>query len=925
MQLSVRRLSALCHSTFEQHPLCSLQPWIWVCATDSPPSLCSTTLSCPVQPSLRLIGGHRVKRPCRSLHSRCVSATVQSDGRYLAFCAGAFSASKACGFSARPSLSWTWISGRLDSNSALSARHCLCSQGFNPLQSFRFGEAQHPAPVTPCNDQQVIRVMVVNPTAVHRKEDIFNELAADVFGIAETSAVAGVQHSFASGMRQYGYHTTFGAPVAVHGRDGRDTMSLRGMAGGVAIASKLPCRPSPAAFKPAIAQSTRIMETMLRFGALEVRGICLYGVPQSHSEAKDLNNALLTSAWDRISQNKVPALIMGDMNIDIQTLPVWVQFQQLGYVEAFSAVKAKFDIDLPPTCKMSTRFDTAILAPALVECLVSAQVLSACHAFDAHSPLQLDFARPSELPCLHRWRLPKPWTDFPVQPAALALHYNARCQSVTDAVHGVNSREELTGAFQVWAGALEAAVDASLQQDGSRGLPRAYRGRCQAVRRVPCPVQQLPKRARRGDFQPQVEVVSLQCKQRLRQCRRAKTLLQGLRKFGRTVAFDPAQLQQLFNEWHAIQRAPGYNGPFCNWVLSWEFMVQFPLDFPTEPYLEDLVRLLEYDCEAMAAQEAQLRRQAFKQHVLADESFDYSRQGFKSLKGVPKPPFTAVSTVLRRWAVPSSAGAPGEWHFPLVDAHLFRAGLQVEFQGEVGVVVASDNGIVHVAFGQDVPAQGGELIQCHQDCTPEELHLGFKNFWHTYWMRDSVVEEQDAAQWGSFMSLLRQFPCPWADFTLDMQDVNLWVLTCRKMKSRSASGACGFSVRELKMLPHAALQHLADLFHQATKVGLPDFLLLGRVNVLTKTVDPQGYNDGRPICVLTVLYRAWTSVFCQQVLRKWSPFLPHGLYGVFPADQQGTSHFRCSTKWKCHVHRTRLYQALYWTYRNALTPCHGPL
>ena len=109
-----------------------------------------------------------------------------------------------------------------------------------------------------------------------------------------------------------------------------------------------------------------------------------------------------------------------------------------------------------------------------------------------------------------------------------------------------------------------------------------------------------------------------------------------------------------------------------------------------------------------------------------------------------------------------------------------------------------------------------------------------------------------------------------------------WVAVCRKMKTKSASGACGFSVRELKALPLSALQILANLFHQSTLYGLPDFLLLGRVNVLAKTVDPQGYNDGRPICILPVLYRAWMSVFCQTLLRRWAPSLPKGLFGGVP-------------------------------------------
>ena len=790
---------------------------------------------------------------------------------------------RACGFLTYTPLPWIWTCGSLEWDCMSGARHNFCSWDHCPFRAFRFGEALHPGPIG-CEDQapQTIKVMVVNPTAIYRKEAIFHELGADLYGIAETSAVEAVQLNFSAGMRHYGYRTVFGAPVAMHGRDVCASHSMRGLSGGVALATKLPCRSSPTAFTPPMAHTTRLVESMVRFGVLEIRCLCVYGVPQSHQEAKELNNALLAAAWDRVSQNKVPSLVLGDMNIDVHSLPIWPQYQQLGYVEAFRAAKAKFDEELPPTCKSSTRFDTAIMAPVLVELLSAATVLSDAHVFDAHSPLQLEFAVPPCLPTLHRWRLPRPWTDFRVAPEALAKQYNRHADAVQDVVSMVHTREELTGAFQTWAGAVEAAVDVTIKQDGSRGLPRAFRGRCQPTKRVSYTVQQLPRRARHGDFQPQIEVISVKCRQRLRQCRRARTLLQGLRKFQQSPVWNPAQLQQLFNEWHAILKAPGYHGRFCDWVLSWDFMVHFPRDFPSVAYVADLVRLLEHDCEALAAQEAALRRAAYKQMVVEDEVVDFCRSGYKSLQGPSKPPFAAVTTLVQNVAHPEAVASKGEWQFRMREAHLYRPGLQVDFQGIPGLVVAVNDSVVHASFGQDLPCTSGMLTQHHHDCTPAELHTGFQKFWQTYWLRDSPLEEADVGQWRQFLDLLDVFPCPWESFELDLRDVELWVQTCKKMKSRSATGACGFSVRELKMLPRVALQQLAHLFHHATRVGLPDFLLLGRVNVLAKTVDPQGYNDGRPICVLPVLYRAWTSVFCQQVLRRWAPHLPPGLYGGVP-------------------------------------------
>ena len=115
-----------------------------------------------------------------------------------------------------------------------------------------------------------------------------------------------------------------------------------------------------------------------------------------------------------------------------------------------------------------------------------------------------------------------------------------------------------------------------------------------------------------------------------------------------------------------------------------------------------------------------------------------------------------------------------------------------------------------------------------------------------------------------------------------MLNVAAWRSVIQKSKSRSATGSCGFAVKELKILPDAAIRHLALLCNQAVKFGFPDFMLHGRVNVLAKVDSPQGFNDGRPICVLSTIYRWWSSVLCTQLLKFWAPKMPPSLMGGLP-------------------------------------------
>ena len=250
---------------------------------------------------------------------------------------------------------------------------------FDPLWAQRVGEALHPGP-----NQDVVKLAVVNPTAIHRKESELLELQADILCVSETSAVVSVQAKVAATLRQDSIDPFLGIPFRPAVPTRNRAVQFGGSQEPFSIFTTLPARVSPTAFSPKMLATTRVVETFLRLGALEVRCICLYGIPRSHVDASTLNSWLLEAAFERITQSRVPALIAGDMNCDVTSLEIWSRFQQLGYVEAFQAVAARFQIELPPTCKNSTRFDTAILAPSLASLLQGAQVCTELHSFDAH-------------------------------------------------------------------------------------------------------------------------------------------------------------------------------------------------------------------------------------------------------------------------------------------------------------------------------------------------------------------------------------------------------------------------------------------------------------------------------------------------------------------------------------------------------------
>ena len=224
----------------------------------------------------------------------------------------------------------------------------------------------------------------------------------------------------------------------------------------------------------------------------------------------------------------------------------------------------------------------------------------------------------------------------------------------------------------------------------------------------------------------------------------------------------------------------------------------------------------------------------------------------------------------------------GEFQLQVRHPSQYRPGLQVSVDSNAGLVVAVAQDHVHVAFGDYTPAVHQELVQHFQDCTAEDLQQGFFAFWEPWWCRDSVAEAESYELWPAFQAILRRFPRPWPAIDIDMHNLDVWKHVLRKSSAKSATGACGFAVSELKMLPDPAICHLIALCAKAVDLGFPSVFLQGRVNVLAKNPDPFGYGDGRPICILPAIYRLWTSVFCLQLLKAWTPLMPISIMGGLP-------------------------------------------
>ena len=273
----------------------------------------------------------------------------------------------------------------------------------------RLGEADRPGP--PNSSQELFRMAVLNPTALLHKEYELQQLQCQLYCCAETSVVARAQPLIRHSLRPLCLRAFFSPPVpSIEGHEGGRT-SLRGCAGGVAILTSLPARPSVQPLDPALSATTRIVEAFVRIAGFEVRVLTLYGLPRNRPDHQECNALLLGAALQRTQLSSAPAIVAGDFNQDLSTLEAYQAFEDMGYVSAADWHLRAKGVPLPPTCRGSTTHDGAIFHPALAAYLQDVHV-DTSHLFDSHSPVVCTFRAMPANPTIRVWPLPVSYTHL---------------------------------------------------------------------------------------------------------------------------------------------------------------------------------------------------------------------------------------------------------------------------------------------------------------------------------------------------------------------------------------------------------------------------------------------------------------------------------------------------------------------------------
>ena len=469
---------------------------------------------------------------------------------------------------------------------------------------------------------------------------------------AETAATQQVQHVMTPAIRRQGFHSWWGAPCPDRFHPSSGAPGLRGAACGTAIFSKFPSRAFPGSLHDEAHGSCRMSEAFVRLQTVEVRILALYGFPRSLPYASERNNQLWAWAFNQATCSQIPTLIGGDFNCAPRSLPAWEAFEARGWMELGDYMSQVRQVELPPTTKDATRFDSFVIPPILLPFIHGAAVMSDVLLFDSHHPMRLELQMPFQAPSRMLWRTPLCWVPLGPDAPRVAASYERRAPAIRSAL-ALSDPDSLGSKLRLWSATVEDSVHEALRlqhQDEPHvfqapGLPASHRGRCKPQRRVAGVVPQMPRQGRNGGPQPEVEATTVSSRQRMRQARRVHALLQAVVKceaqqYGAHLASTIFTLQP---QWTAVLKAKGYRMPFHNWILRWPCFDQVPLTCPDGEFLRMLSQLVLYDYRAFASQETALRQQQFRHKLVLDRKERGSSWSFLRVKPDRKPSFEKVS------------------------------------------------------------------------------------------------------------------------------------------------------------------------------------------------------------------------------------------------------------------------------------------
>eukprot|EP00438_Fugacium_kawagutii_P036189 Skav232976 [mRNA] locus=scaffold1735:439408:443451:- [translate_table: standard] len=414
----------------------------------------------------------------------------------------------------------------------------------------------------------------------------------------------------------------------------------------------------------------------------------------------------------------------------------------------------------------------------------------------------------------------------------------------------------------------EELMHAHLQLSGKPGLLPTQRGRARTMRRTFKSMNLGPlKPSRPGEPIPEFSGHNLQYKRWFTQLRRVRAYQQG-----RASTNDSERaLEHRVNLWSAILRAVGFGASFQHWWAKQHceqlhFIPQEPPSYHVAKVIHDF---LESQVQLLAS-----RLKTRRQSRNAEAYKGNPNLVYRDIKTQRSPPVQVLVAKATATVIDVVDDQTIQVEPPLAVA---EHALWESCQGFHHVENVSEDLVsCKVPHGLQV---GDVISTCSMQGTTREIHASFCAEWRKRW---DFHRDLPPHHWDSLLQ--------WIDHVLPSQsmpyqpiEVHTWVSTIRAKKKFSAVGMDGISRADLLNLPGSLQLQVLEVIHHAEDTGVwAPQLMHGSIHSLAKLEGAEEVGQFRPVTILPLVYRCWSTVRSCEILRFLSTVVPTSMYGNLP-------------------------------------------
>ena len=737
-----------------------------------------------------------------------------------------------------------------------------CGHSTFDCKFVRIGEASHPGPFV---------ISTFNPTQLLGHEDQISLWEKGIWTGCETSHTHEAMTISKARFHKHDIYSRFSRPVEKHSSNAG---TFRGKATGTAVISNFPLKPYPGSLPEAVDLASRFVDALVHIGnGTHIYVGTVYGPPVANTTLSNGEEVFLEAALtgiDRATKFKGPAAITGDFNRTLDEVAFWPHLMQRGWHDAAVLAWHRFGTVPENTCKDTSRKSFVLINHEL------AKVLTACHVthkylFDSHPVLEAVFDLEACIKPKMMWSLPRSFDDFlfdtKLIEQAAEQHIDERKGLFDSAIEN----EDVDEALRQFAITFEnIAADAAVDVEGNkRCLPRSTFKRCRnklhkfKPKSAPC-----IKNGRQGEVEIFVCQPTAEIRRYVKQLRR----IQSLHRQMSAAVSKPSDSNgaACANLWRVILNANGFHGGFASWV-NFQFSMFVPIQLPHVEYLAALLAEFQFFYRN-AESNFRFQKSRSKNETILEDIVKGGALSYSEIRDRAPPPLAFLQENKVATIVPQRWAKHGNTTILVDDNPGFQVGLPIQFQNQSAIIEKIEG--KKIVLDKPVKCRNFQGIVKQQQSTadPDHMHQIIDEAWSQMWQRDDPNDTFE--KWPDCIEIISSLEdcasCPYQKFDLEM-----WKKYLKGINMKSSRGACGFSSRDLTLIPPKLLEWLFRIFQCAEEgKGWPVRLTQARVIMLAK---PNSDNhDALSVRPITVLSRCRSI----QVLKHLGSILPPEIGGI---------------------------------------------